>query len=573
MAPAKEDLYKVETNILPISKLIVVFSGIALCLLISFIDQNSIGLGKKEHLIRPDIHKYNILIKAIALPTIGKDLDASTTISWAGTSSLIANTCFQVLYGRLSDIFGRKGVFLSCVLLLGVGDLACGFAQTGPQLYGFRAISGVAAGGIGALTMMIVSDIVTLENRGKYQGILGSCIGLGNVIGPFLAAIFIEKSTWRGLFWLLAPCTVVAAVVIFFILPKSIVVGDPKGKIKAIDFAGVGLSTTAVLLILIPVSGGGTYFQWNSPMVISMLVVGSLAAVAFIIVEWKFAKMPMMPLHLYRIPAVGAILVQNFLFGIVYQSNLYYLPLYFQIVEGYSPIESAALLVPFVAMQSIISTSAGWYISTTKRYGEVIWTGYTLWTLGAGLTLTFARDFAIWKIVLILAVEGSGVGMIFQPTLVAAQAHSKKSDRAVVIAVRNFLRSFGGAVGLALSAAVYSNSLKNHLLNASITLPSTVTTTILGSILSVPDTSSLNASQADEVLDAYMAASKSVFYIWAPLMACCLVLCVLIKDKGLARAEEKVEKTSTESEAKRISITEPTHKSMADVDVENQREQ
>lgn len=456
---------------------------------------------------------------------------------------------------------------------MGVGDLACGFAQTGPQLYGFRAISGVAAGGIGALTMMIVSDIVTLENRGKYQGILGSCIGLGNVIGPFLAAIFIEKSTWRGLFWLLAPCTVVAAVVIFFILPKSIVVGDPKGKIKAIDFAGVGLSTTAVLLILIPVSGGGTYFQWNSPMVISMLVIGGLAAIAFIIVEWKFAKMPMMPLHLYRIPAVGAILVQNFLFGIVYQSNLYYLPLYFQIVEGYSPIESAALLVPFVAMQSIISTSAGWYISTTKRYGEVIWTGYSLWTLGAGLTLTFSRDFAIWKIVLILAVEGSGVGMIFQPTLVAAQAHSKKSDRAVVIAVRNFLRSFGGAVGLALSAAVYSNSLKNHLLNASITLPSAVTTTILASILSVPDTSSLNASQADEILDAYMAASRAVFYIWAPLMACCLILCVLIKDKGLARAEEKAEKTSTELEGKKTSITKPSDKSMTGVDIENQREQ
>lgn len=139
-------LVQVETNILPIGKLVVVFAALSTALLICFIDQNSIG---------------------VALPTIGKDLNAATTISWAGTSSLIANTVFQVLYGRISDIVGRKSVFLTAVGLLALGDLLCGFAQTGPQLYAFRGISGVGNGGITALTMMIVSDIVTLENRGK----------------------------------------------------------------------------------------------------------------------------------------------------------------------------------------------------------------------------------------------------------------------------------------------------------------------------------------------------------------------------------------------------------------------
>jgi MFS family permease len=140
------ELVRIETNILPRGKLIVVFCGLAFALLISFIDQNSIG---------------------IALPTIGADLNSATTISWAGTSSLIANTVFQVLYGRISDIVGRKVVFLSAVALLALGDLLCGFAQTGPQLYAFRGISGIGSGGIMALTMMIVSDVVTLENRGK----------------------------------------------------------------------------------------------------------------------------------------------------------------------------------------------------------------------------------------------------------------------------------------------------------------------------------------------------------------------------------------------------------------------
>jgi MFS family permease len=145
MSP-EQQLFRVETNILPKSRLLIVFPALAFVLLIAFIDQNSIG---------------------VALPTIGNDLNCATTIAWAGTSSLIANTVFQVLYGRLSDILGRKAVFLSGVGLLALGDLLCSFAKTGPQLYAFRAISGVGQGGITALTMMIVSDVVSLENRGK----------------------------------------------------------------------------------------------------------------------------------------------------------------------------------------------------------------------------------------------------------------------------------------------------------------------------------------------------------------------------------------------------------------------
>jgi MFS family permease len=139
-------LVLIESNILPRPKLLVVFSGLAFALLICHVDQNAIG---------------------IALPTIGTDLNASTTIAWAGTSAMIANTIFQVLYGRLSDALGRKIVFLAAVSLLAVGNLLCSFAKTGPQLYVFRGLSGVGNGGVMALAMMIVSDIVSLEDRGK----------------------------------------------------------------------------------------------------------------------------------------------------------------------------------------------------------------------------------------------------------------------------------------------------------------------------------------------------------------------------------------------------------------------
>jgi predicted MFS family arabinose efflux permease len=226
-----------------------------------------------------------------------------------------------------------------------------------------------------------------------------------------------------------------------------------------------------MLLILIPISGGGTYFEWSSPMVISMLTLGSLSAVLFILVEWKWSAMPMMPLYVFRNPAVCAILIQNFLYGIVYYSNLYYLPIYYENVRQFSPLLSAALTIPFVASQSTFSIVSGQYISRTKRYEEIIWIGYALWDLGSGLVLLFNKTTPRWVLVVCLMVEGAGVGFVFQPTLVAAQAHSTKRDRAVVISVRNVLRSLGGAVGLALSSLVFSNLLKKNLNSITTPLP------------------------------------------------------------------------------------------------------
>jgi EmrB/QacA subfamily drug resistance transporter len=528
---AQDQLFRVETNMLPRAKLIIVCISLSFALFISFLDQNGIGL---------------------ALPTIGQDLNCADTIAWAGTSSLIANTVFQVLYGRLSDIFGRKVVFICSVFALALGDLVCSFAQNGPMLYVFRGISGVGTGGITAMAMVIISDIVSLENRGKYQGILGSMVGLGNAVGPFVAAAFVEKSTWRGYFWVICPLGVLSGVIVMFILPPSKVTGNAKDVAKAIDFWGILFSTTAIMLILIPVSGGGTYFPWSSPMVITMLTIGGISSVLFLIVEWRWARMPMMPLHLFRIPALCAILTQNFLFGIVYYSHLYYLPIYYQNVRLFSPLLSASLIIPFVGGQASLSIISGQYISRTKRYGEVIWLGFTLWVIGTGLILLFDRDIAIWKIVVILFIEGMGVGNIFQPTLVAAQAHSRKEDRAVVISVRNFLRSLGGALGLAMSSAVFSNVLSTHLANASTPLPAGRVEAILASVLRVQDLTMLTDVQRNEVLDAYMAASHGVFTVWVPLMGLCLMGCVMIQDKGLVRAEEKqkleAERSGTEAE-------------------------
>lgn len=224
-----------QTNILPRSKLILVFATVSTALLVAFIDQNGIS---------------------ITLPTIAEDLEAADTMSWAGTSSLLANTMFQMLYGRLSDIFGRKTILLTAIGLLAVADLLCGLAQNPTMFYVFRGVAGIGGGGISNLAMIIVSDVVTLEERGKYQGILGAVIGLGNVSGPFLAAAFVERVTWRGFFYMLSPLCVLVAVILYLYLPDKPPTVSFRQSARKIDYMGTLTSSLGVILLLIPISGG-----------------------------------------------------------------------------------------------------------------------------------------------------------------------------------------------------------------------------------------------------------------------------------------------------------------------------
>ncbi|KAL1982374.1 hypothetical protein VTN96DRAFT_1405 [Rasamsonia emersonii] len=501
-----------QTNILPIGQLLVVFAGLASSLLICFVDQNGIG---------------------VALPTIGRDLHAQDTISWAGTSSLIANTMFTVLYGRLSDIFGRKSVYLCALGLLCIADLLCGLSQNAPMLYVFRGLAGIAGGGITSLTMIIVSDVVTLEDRGKYQGILGACVGTGNVIGPFIAAAFVQHSTWRGIFWLISPLAAISAVIAWFLLPSRMRRDAIKKNLNKIDYFGVLTASVAIIFLLIPISGGGLYFNWDSPMVISMLVIGGCSLFLFLFVEWKVAALPMLPMSFFRDPVISTLFMQSFFLGAGYQSYIYYLPLYFQNARGFTAIESATMTLPMVLFQSIASILSGQYIARVKRYGEVIWAGFFLWTLGAGLALMFNGTTSKGVIVGVMIIVGVGIGFTFQPTLVALQAHCTLAKRAVVISDRNFFRCGGGACGLAVSAAILQAVLKANL-------PANYEY-LAHSTYAIPARSSVSAADWDGIMNAYLRASHAVFILQVPLIGLCLLGCLFVRDRGLERPKEKDE--------------------------------
>ncbi|KAI1757740.1 putative MFS transporter [Xylaria castorea] len=490
-----------QTNILPRKRLVLLFLSLALPLLIAFIDQNGIG---------------------VTLPTIARDLNAGDTISWAGTSSLIANTTFQMLYGRLSDIFGRKSVYLGAISILATATILCGFAPNATMFYIFRAIAGIGGGGITNLSMIIMSDVVTLEQRGNYQGILGSFIGLGNVVGPFLAAAFVTYATWRAFFWTTAPLAAVVGILSFYTLPPYKPMLGFRESARKIDYGGVLLSFIGIICLLIPTSGGGAYFAWTSPMIISMLVLGAISLSLFILWEWKVARLPMIPVQIFHNPTVCILLGQHFLLGAVYQAYLYYLPLYLQNPRQYSVIRSAGAIAAMVGAQAVSSIVSGYAISRWRRWKCVICIGYSLLTLGAGLVLRYKRDSSLVEIIGPLVIIGLGVGCSFQPTLVALQSHSTRSRRAVIISSRNFFRCAGGAVGLAISAAILQGVLKRSL--------PTEYRYLTRNTYSIPK---LHGPDSEAVLDAYMDASLAVFMLQLSLVGICLLGCAFLKDHGL----------------------------------------
>lgn len=223
-----------QTSRLPFRRLLSAYLCLAAIYFISSLDINSV---------------------ATALPAISRSLNAGNSITWAGTSYLMGQTAFQVLYGRLSDIFGRKPILLVCVGFLVLGDLLCGFAQTATWLYVCRALSGVGGGGISSLVQITVSDLVSLQDRGKYQGMLSGAIGLGSSTGPFIAASVLRhgRDSWRWIFWVPPMLAAACMVVTWAALPLKPMVGSWQDKLRKIDWVGLCAAVVGMLFVLVSI--------------------------------------------------------------------------------------------------------------------------------------------------------------------------------------------------------------------------------------------------------------------------------------------------------------------------------
>ncbi|KAF7914703.1 uncharacterized protein EAE98_011402 [Botrytis deweyae] len=501
-----------QSNNLPHKKLMQVFPLLALAQFTAYLDQTSISA---------------------AVPTIGEALHLGPQLSWVATSYLMATTAVQLLNGRLSDIFGRKQLLLMSLGILATGNLVCGFSNSPGMLFTFRVVSGLGGGAITALVQIIASDVTTLQQRGKYNGFIGLAVAFGSGLGPLLGGTMATKVSWRWTLWYDVPWLVILSIMLFVVLPSSKMAAGTRAKLGMIDWIGVGMSVAAIVLLLVPLSQGGSTFAWDSTLVIAMLVVGVVTFAAFLTVEWKVAKLPIMPIHLFRNGlSCNILLVQNVLYGIVFWGNLFYMPIYLVNVRGYTAIMAGAIIMPMAGSQGLGSILSGLIISHTKRYNPVMVLGQWLWALLLIPQAFYSRTTPIWAICVVGFFQGLGTGCCFQPSLVALLAHSRRADRAVLNSLRNFLRSMGGTLGLTLASTILNNVLKARLRGV---VSSSVAETITTSINQL-DSLGLSAAQHNAVLDAYMASVRTVFILYAPLIGACALAALLVSDNGL---EEK----------------------------------
>ena len=303
--------------------------------------------------------------------------------------------------------------------------------------------------------------------------------------------------------------SVPTSMVILFFLPLKHRSGDHLEKIKKIDYGGMLLNIASTLLLLIPLSGGGVTYAWASPFFIACTAIGAVLGVLFVLYEWKLVALPIMPLRLYRAPHCWALYLQTFLIGLAYFGNFFYLPIYFQSVLRYSPLVSGALILPVVITTSFTSIASGQYMNRVGSYMHCILLGFGLWTLGNGLTLLFDRDTSLAVLIVVLIIEGAGIGLTLQPTLVGMYANSRAEDRAVTTGLRNFIRTIGGAFGLVISGVILSNTLSRDLSNRSF-----VSDDLMSQLTSSTydlDQFCLSQDQKQDVFDTYMLGLHYIF--------------------------------------------------------------
>ncbi|KAJ3916105.1 MFS general substrate transporter [Lentinula edodes] len=521
-----------QTNLLPVRQVVIVFLALSLCALVTSLDS---------------------LIVSTSLPTVSAVFNAGSVSSWVPSAYLLTSTAFQPLYGRLSDIFGRKSTLCLAMTVYFVGNLAAGFSNSIIQLIVCRGIAGAGGGGISSMLQIMISDIVPLRERGKYVGISAGVIALGYAFGPIIGGVLAEKASWRWCFWVTLPLSVVATIMAMIFAPFKPMSGGIVQKLKIIDYPGIVLTLGGCTLIMLPLIWGGITYPWNSVIVLAPLCCGVFVVVLFCLWEWKVAKLPIVPMHIFKHVTVVGVYICMFANGFVFFSALYYLPLFFQVVLGYSPTYSGTFLLPVVMSQVVSSLTAGLTVSHTGKYRTVVYTGFALSAIGCGCISIFNASTSKAVMVVLMLLTGFGNGMTMQTTTVAAQASVARKDMSIVTAVRNFVRMLGGAIALPVASSLLNNAIRDFMKNLG--FPSSTISPVIDkpSLLNNPSaisSLSISPSQAADILSkGYTKGFRDVFLLNAGMSATAtLVSVVMIKHKELLRGdEERLRKEAAEA--------------------------
>jgi EmrB/QacA subfamily drug resistance transporter len=486
-------------------QILAIYSGLMLGILLAALDQT---------------------IVATALPTIVGELGGIAHLSWVVTAYLVSSTASVPLYGKVSDLYGRRVVFQFAIVTFLIGSAGAGLAQDMTQLILARAVQGIGGGGLMAMAMTIVGDVVSPRERGRYQGYIGSVFALASIVGPLVGGFFVDHLTWRWIFYVNLPIGIVALVV------TSIVLRLPfRREAHRIDYEGAALLVAAVVSLLLVAVWGGTEFPWTSAPILGLGVAGVILSVLFLVREHR-AEEPIIPPRLFRDRTVSVASAVMFLVGATLFGAVVFLPLYLQSVLGASATNSGLLLLPLMMGVVVMAVTSGRIISHTGRYRWWPVAGMAFCTVGMFLLSRMDPSTDRLFASAAMAVLGLGIGMVMQVLVLAIQNAVQQRDLGAATSVANFFRSIGGTFGTAVLGAVFAARLGAEL---AASLPASVAGRIDPATLAETPAAiaRLDPAVRQAVVGGIAHAVDTVFLAAIPLAAAGFVLALLLPEVPL----------------------------------------
>ncbi|WP_432445285.1 MDR family MFS transporter [Streptomyces malaysiensis] len=397
------------------------------------------------------------MIVGTAMPTIVGELGGLDHLSWVVTAYTLATAASTPIWGKLGDMYGRKGVFLTSIVIFLGGSALSGMAQSMGELIGFRAIQGLGAGGLMVGVMAIIGDLVPPRERGRYQGIMAGVMAVAMIGGPLVGGTLTDHLGWRWIFYINLPLGAIALAAITAVLhlPKK----RSQGRI---DYTGAALLTVGITALVLITTWGGNEYAWGSFEIIGLGALGVLALVAFLYVETKVAE-PVLPLHIFRNRNFTLVTAIGFLTGFVMFGSTTFLPLYQQTVQGATATNSGLLLLPMLLGMLVVSLVAGRVTTQTGKYKIFPIVGGLLITVGMFLLSTMDTGTTRFTSGLYMAVLGMGMGCLMQTTMLVAQNSVEMKDMGVGSSSATLFRTLGGSFGVAILGALFTSQVRDTM--------------------------------------------------------------------------------------------------------------